>query len=38
MFEGFFTRIEMMVGRGRMEIGCWLALREIGDICMWGRE
>ncbi len=42
MCEGFVIRIEMMVGRGRMEIGCWLALRERererGDICMWGRE
>jgi len=28
MCEGFVIRIEMMVGRGRMEIGCWLALRE----------
>jgi hypothetical protein len=40
MCEGFVIRIEMMVGRGRMEIGCWLALRERerGDICMRGRE
>jgi hypothetical protein len=36
--KDFVIRIEMMVGRGRMEIGCWLALRERGDICMWGRE
>jgi hypothetical protein len=36
MCEGFVIRIEVIVGRGRMEIGCWLALR--GDICMWGRE
>ncbi len=25
MCEGFVIRIEMIVGRGRMEIGCWLA-------------
>jgi hypothetical protein len=26
--KGFVIRIEMMVGRGRIEIGCWFVLRE----------
>jgi len=38
--KGFVIRIEMMVGRGRMEIGCWLALREreVRFACGEGRE
>jgi hypothetical protein len=34
MCEGFVIRIEMIVGRGRMEIGCWLASeREVIFAC-----
>jgi hypothetical protein len=39
MCEGFVIRIEMIVGRGRMEIGCWLASeREVIFACGEGRE